>query len=104
MADNNFDFSKLLGSARQMQEQLESTQKALAAIQITGAAAGGMVTVVINGERRVLRVDISEEALADGDMLQDLITAAVNDALRKVEQAINEKMRSSLASGLAGIL
>ena len=103
MTDNNFDFSKLLGNARQMQEQLENTQKEISTVEVTGAAGGGMVTVLMSGERRVLRVEISDEALADSDMLQDLVAAAMNDALRKIEQAINEKMRSSLAGGLAGM-
>lgn len=98
------NLGKLLGGARQMQEKLESVQKELAQLEVTGAAGGGMVQVVVNGERKVVRVEISEEAMADRAMLQDLVAAAVSDAMHKVEQAIAEKMRDSLGGGLDAFL
>lgn len=104
MMDENFsrNLGALLGGARQMQEKLEDVKKELAQLRITGAAGGDMVAVEVNGERKVVAVRVSAEAAADRDMLQDLVAAAINDAMSKVEAAINEKMQASLLGGLGG--
>ena len=106
MLDENFgkNIGKLLGNAKQMQEKMEEVKQQLEKAQVSGAAGGDMVVVVINGARKVVSVTISDEAMADRDMLQDLIAAAVSDATRKIEQTINDTMQKSLMGGLGGIL
>ncbi|MCH9757889.1 MAG: YbaB/EbfC family nucleoid-associated protein [Proteobacteria bacterium] len=103
--DENFgkNLQKLLGGAGQMRENLEGMQKELAQLRVTGSAGGGVVSVVVNGERRVVKVTIDDDAMGDRDMLQDFIAAAMTDALKKVETAINEKMQASLSGSLRGM-
>ncbi len=84
----------------QMQRQLKQAQEELASLEITGEAGGGMVQVVMNGRHDVRRVNIDPALMGDDrEMLEDLVAAAVNDAVRKVEQTTQEKM-SGLTSGL----
>ena len=104
---NNFgglDFGKLFGNAQKMQEQMESVKRELGDLRVTGDAGGGIVRITMDGQRRVLRVEIDDSATADKPMLEDLIAAATTDALDKVEKEINQKMQSSLMSTLGGIL
>jgi len=84
----------------QMQRQLKQAQEELAALEITGESGGGMVQVVMNGRHDVRRVQIDPSLIGDDrEMLEDLVAAAVNDAVRKVEQTSQEKM-SGVTSGL----
>ena len=84
--------------AQQLQERL---QKEMSTLTVEGAAGGGMVTVVVNGHKHVQKITIDPEAVSKDDieMLQDLITAAVNDALRKVDEELKNKV-GGLMSGL----
>jgi DNA-binding YbaB/EbfC family protein len=92
------NIQKLMKQAAQMQERM---QRELAALEVEGSAGGGMVSVKMNGHKQLLAVTIEREVLEppDPEMLQDLILAAVNDASRKVEDAMQEKV-GSLAGGL----
>jgi len=92
------NIQKMMKQAAQMQEQL---QRELAALEVEAAAGGGMVTVRMNGHKQLLAVTIEREVLdpADPEMLQDLIVAAFNEANRKVDEAMQEKM-GSLAGGM----
>lgn len=85
-----------------MQRQMEEQQKALEEKEFTAASGGGAVEVTVNGKREVLKVKISEEAVDpdDVEMLEDMITAAVNEALRQVDEASAAGM--SKLSGLGG--
>lgn len=89
---------QMMKQAQQLQEQL---QKEMSSISVEGAAGGGMVTVVVNGHKHVQKITIDPEAVAkdDVEMLQDLIVAAVNDALRKVDEELRAKV-GGLVSGL----
>jgi DNA-binding YbaB/EbfC family protein len=89
---------QMMKQAQQLQEQL---QKEMSSISVQGAAGGGMVTVVVNGHKHVQKITIDPEAVAkdDVEMLQDLIVAAVNDALRKVDEELRDKV-GGLVSGL----
>ena len=89
---------QMMKQAQQLQEQL---QKEMSSISVQGAAGGGMVTVVVNGHKHVQKITIDPEAVAkdDVEMLQDLIVAAVNDALRKVDEELRAKV-GGLVSGL----
>jgi nucleoid-associated protein EbfC len=92
------NIQKMMKQAAQMQERL---QRDLAALEVEAAAGGGMVTVRMNGHKQLLAVTIEREVLdpADPEMLQDLIVAAFNEANRKVDEAMQEKM-GSLAGGM----
>lgn len=93
-------FGDLMKQAREMQGQLADLQNELAALEVTGESGGGMVKVVMTGRHDVRRIEIDPELAGEPlDMLGDLVAAAVNDAVRRVEQAQREKM-GSLAGGL----
>ncbi len=90
----------LMRQAQQMQENLKKAQEALADITVEGAAGGGLVKVTMTCRHDVRRVEIDPSLLADDkDMLEDLVAAAFNDALRKAESTSQEKM-SSVTAGL----
>jgi len=84
--------------AQQMQERM---QKQMEEMRVEATAGGGMVTVTINGAKQVLSLKIDPEAVSkeDVEMLQDLILAAINDAQRKVEEAMQKQM-SGMMGGL----
>jgi len=92
------NINKLMKQAQQMQERM---QRELQALEVEATAGGGMVTVRMNGHKELLGVTIDPEVLdpQDPEMLQDLVVAAVNEAARKVEEAMQEKM-GGLAGGL----
>lgn len=91
---------QLMKQAQQMQESLQKAQEELATLETTGESGGGMVTIVMNGRHDVRRVTIDPSLIGDDkDMLEDLIAAAINDAVRKVEAMSKEKL-SGLSSGL----
>ncbi len=90
----------LMKQAQQMQENLKKAQDEIAAMEVEGQAGAGMVKVVMTGRHDVKRVSIDPSLMSDDkDMLEDLIAAAVNDAVRRVEAATQEKM-GSLTGGL----
>jgi DNA-binding YbaB/EbfC family protein len=90
----------LMKQAQQMQENMRKLQDELASIEVEGQSGAGMVKVTMTCRHDVKRVHIDPSLLADDkDMLEDLVAAAVNDASRKVEALIREKM-SALTGGL----
>jgi len=92
---------ELMKQAQAMQENMKKAQAAIAALEVEGEAGAGMVKVVMTGRHDVKRVSLDASLLSeDKDVLEDLIAAAVNDAVRKVEVATQEKM-SGLSAGLA---
>ncbi|GAB3271963.1 YbaB/EbfC family nucleoid-associated protein [Parahaliea aestuarii] len=94
------NLSDLMQQAQKMQADMQKKQEELALAEVTGEAAAGLVTVVMNGRHDVRRVHIDDSVLSeDKAMLEDLLAAAVNDAVRKVEQKNREAM-SGLAAGL----
>ena len=83
-----------------MQEDMAKAQEEMANIEVTGNAGGGMVSVVMTCRHDVKRVSIDDNLLSDDkDMLEDLIAAAVNDAVRQVEKTSADKM-SGMTAGL----
>jgi nucleoid-associated protein EbfC len=92
------NIQKMMKQAAQMQERI---QRELAALEVEATTGGGMVAVRMNGHKQLLGITIDREVLdpADPEMLQDLVVAAVNEANRKVEEAMQEKV-GSLAGGL----
>ena len=85
--------------AQQMQERL---QKEMTALRVEGNAGGGMVTVLVNGGKQVQSITIDPEVVSKEDvgMLQDLIVAAINDAHRKADEAMAQKMGGMLPPGM----
>ena len=92
---------QMLKQAQQMQENLQRAQEELASLEVTGSAGGGVVTVTLNGryEARGVRIDDSFVG-GDREMLEDLVSAAINDAVRKVEELSRERM-AGLTAGLS---
>lgn len=90
----------ILKQAQAMQENLRKAQEELAAVEVTGSSGGGLVNVTMTCRHDIKRVQIAPDLLKDDkDVLEDLIAAAINDAVRKVEQTTQQKM-SGLTSGL----
>jgi len=90
----------LMKQAQKMQEDMQKAQAELATMEVEGQAGGGMVKVTMNGRHEIRRVNIDDSLMSDDkDMLEDLIAAAVNDAVRKVEQQSSDKM-SGLTAGM----
>ncbi|MBE9515591.1 MAG: YbaB/EbfC family nucleoid-associated protein [Proteobacteria bacterium] len=91
---------KMMQQAQRMQEDMQKAQAELANIEVTGNAGGGLVSVTMTCRHDVRKVEIDPSLMEDDkEMLEDLLAAAVNDAVRNVEQATQEKM-SGITSGL----
>jgi DNA-binding YbaB/EbfC family protein len=88
------NMNQMLKQVKKMQEQMMKAQEELADKTVEGTAGGGVVTVVVNGQKSVLSVTIKPEAVdpEDVEMLQDLVLTAVNDALAKAEELANQDM------------
>jgi DNA-binding YbaB/EbfC family protein len=86
----------MMKQAQQMQERL---QEEVAQIRVEASAGGGMVTVKMDGQKNLLGVKIDPEAAGDVEMLQDMIVAACNEAVKKVEDETKQKM-GGLLGGL----
>jgi len=95
---NPKQLQEMLSQARQ---QAETLQKKMQETVVEASAGGGSVTVKMNGQKQLLRVTIDPELVKSGDveMLEDLVTAAVNEGNRKIEEA----MRSSMGGMLSGL-
>lgn len=89
----------LMKQAQKMQEELQKAQEELASTEITGEAGGGLVSVVMTGRHEVRRVSIDESVYDDREMVEDLVAAAVNDAVQKLERVSKERM-SGLGEGM----
>ncbi|MDQ6666534.1 MAG: YbaB/EbfC family nucleoid-associated protein [Acidobacteriota bacterium] len=83
----------MMKQAQQMQEKL---QEEVAKIRVEASAGGGMVTVKMDGHKNVLAVKIDPEAATDVEMLQDMVTAACNEAAKKVDDESKQKMGGML--------
>ena len=97
-----FNMQQMMRQAQKMQEQMAQAQEALAELSVTGTAGGGMVEITLSGKRDVESVSIKPEAVDpdDVEMLEDLISAALSDALKKVE----EKEKELMPYGAAGLM
>lgn len=90
----------LMKQAQKMQEQMQEAQQKLAEAETTGSAAAGLVQIVMNGRHDVKRVSIDDSLMTeDKEMLEDLLAAAVNDAVRKIESAQQDSM-SDMTAGM----
>ncbi len=90
----------IMKQAKAMQENMQKMQEELANLRVTGSAGAGLVEVTMTGRHDVVEVNIDDDVLSeDKSMLEDLLAAAVNDAVKKVEAANKEKM-GGLTGGL----
>ena len=98
------NMNNLMKQAQRMQRQMEETTKELEEKEYSACAGGGAVTVTVSGKKEVLSVKLAEEVVDPDDieMLQDLIVAATNEALRKMEEESQAAM-SKLTGGLGGL-
>jgi len=97
------NIQKMMQQAQQMQDRL---QKQMADMTVDATAGGGMVTVTVDGHKHLISVKLDPEVVSkeDIDMLQDLIVAAVNDAHRKVDEALAGQMKGLMGGmGLPGL-
>lgn len=99
MMKNNFGF--ILKNAQRMQEQISKIQEELEDLRVTGTAGGGMVDVTANGRQQIIGIKIEQEIIEseDKEMLEDLIVAAVNQAIQASQELANEQM-SKVTGGL----
>ena len=94
------NINQLMKQAQAMQANMQKMQEQIASLEIVGEAGGGMVKVTMSGRHEVRRVQIEPAVIGeDREMLEDLIAAAVNDAVHKVETLVQEKM-ASMTAGL----
>ncbi len=90
----------IMQQAQKMQEDVKKAQEELASMQTLGESGGGLVSIVMTGKREVRKVSIDDSLLADDkDMLEDLVAAAINDAVHKVSKMKQEKM-SEVTAGM----
>ena len=97
------NMANLMKQAQRMQRQMEESQKELETKEFTATAGGGAVEVTVSGKKEVLKVKLSDEVVdpEDIEMLQDLIVAATNEALRKADEE-NAAMMNKMTGGLGG--
>ena len=94
---------KMMRQVQEMQASMQKMQEQLADMEVRGESGGGMVAVVMTGRHEVRRVQLDPALLRDDkEMVEDLLAAAVNDAVRKVEEAVQEKF-AGLTGGLPGL-
>ncbi|WP_226671545.1 YbaB/EbfC family nucleoid-associated protein [Metabacillus litoralis] len=88
------NMQKMMKQMQKMQKDMAKAQEELVEKTVEGTAGGGMVTVVVNGQKELLEVNIKEEVVDPDDieMLQDLVLAATNDALKKMDDLTNDTM------------
>ena len=95
--------ANIMKQAQKMQADFKEAQDELAQMEIIGESGGGMVKIVMTGRHDVRHVDIDPSLMSeDKEMLEDLLAAAVNDAVRKVERTSQEKL-SGLTGGIEGL-
>ena len=98
------NMNQLMKQAQKMQKQMEEATKELQEKEVTSSAGGGVVEVTVSGNREVTKVKIDPEAVDpdDVEMLEDLIMAATNEALRQIEE-ISAQSMSKITGGLGGM-
>ena len=100
------DFNKLAEQAMQMQQEVQRLQEEAEKETVTATAGGGMVTVTATGAGEIQKIEIDPKAIDpdDPEMLADLVTAAVNEALRSARALVESKLGQVMPSGLGGLL
>jgi nucleoid-associated protein EbfC len=100
-----FDMMNMLGKVKEVQAKLKKAKENLVNITVTSESGAGMVKATINGERKIIKLDIDPDIIKsdDKDMLQDLIVAAVNKGMEDIEEKIKEELKKSTEGMLPNI-
>ena len=91
------NIAQLMQQAQKMQENLQRAQEELARLEVTGSAGGGMVSVTLPGAKECRKVRIDPSVLADPEMAEDLVAAAFNDAVNRINEVSQAKMAEATA-------
>ncbi|MDZ4350078.1 MAG: YbaB/EbfC family nucleoid-associated protein [Xanthomonadaceae bacterium] len=91
------NIGQLMQQAQRMQENIQRAQQELSNLEVTGQSGGGLVQITLSGRMESRRVRIAPEALSDPEMLEDLIAAAFNDAVNKVNEESSKRMSEATA-------
>ena len=91
------NIAQMMQQAQRMQDNLKRVQDELAVLEVTGSAGGGMVSITLTGKMEVRRVHIDPSVLGDAEMLEDLVTAAMNDAVSKANEESSKRMSAATA-------
>ncbi|WP_407354478.1 YbaB/EbfC family nucleoid-associated protein [Luteimonas sp. R10] len=91
------NIAQLMQQAQKMQESMQRAQEELANLEVTGSAGGGMVNITLSGRMECRKVRIDPGVLSDPEMAEDLVAAAFNDAVNKVNAESQEKMSAATA-------
>jgi nucleoid-associated protein EbfC len=91
------NIAQLMQQAQKMQENMQRAQEELANLEVTGSAGGGMVSVTLTGRMECRGVKIDPSVLSDAEMTEDLVVAAINDAVNKVNAESQAKMAGATA-------
>lgn len=91
------NIAQLMQQAQKMQENMQRAQEELASLEVTGSAGGGMVSVTLSGRMECRKVRIDPSVLADAEMTEDLVAAAINDAVNKVNTESQARMGAATA-------
>ena len=94
------NIAQLMQQAQKMQENMQRAQEELASLEVTGGAGGGMVEVTLSGRMECRKVRIDPSVISDPEMAEDLVAAAFNDAVNKVNAKSSERM-SAATAGMA---
>jgi DNA-binding YbaB/EbfC family protein len=97
------NIAQLMQQAQRMQENMKRAQEELAGVEVQGQSGGGMVKVTITGKMECRSVRIDPSALADAEMLEDLVVAAFNDAVNKANDEAQKRMSAATAGLPAGM-
>lgn len=100
-----FKLNEIFQQAKQMNEEFQKFQQELEKLSFEGASGGGMVKVKVNGKQEVLAIEIDPEVLKLNDkvMLQDLVVAGTNQALRNAKEKVAEEMKSKMGQFTGGL-
>lgn len=87
------DLSQIMGKVQEMQSKMKEAQESLSAVVVEAEAGAGMVKVMMNGHKKLLKLEMDPAVPSDPEMMKDLIIAAVNQGIEKAEEASKEKMK-----------
>lgn len=97
------DISKLMEQAKKMQENMKSSTDELDKIIVEGSSGGGIVSVKMNGNMKLINVSLDDVVLTDKEMLEDLITGAVNNAISEAKKKSESEMQKKAGDALGGM-
>ena len=98
-----FDMMKMMGKIKEAQEKMKSIKAELDVLKVTSESGAGLVKVEVNGKKEVISIDIDESILNERDMVQDLVVAATNKALKEIDIKVKEFMKEKTGDILPNV-